>query len=116
MSEQLSRPPLPELQNRAYQIGETGKIRWEVLEYCVGSGLDLGCGSFKIHKNAIGLDGLPEWNGRPGQQNIAMDVRNLAMFASEQFDFVYSSHCPEDLEEPQKALREWWRRRSSRRA
>lgn len=106
--QRLTRPPLHESENRAYQQGETGKIRYEVLEYCVGSGLDCGCGSFKIHKNAIGLDGRPEWNGIPSQMNIAADVRKLEMFAADAFDFVYSSHCLEDMDEPFRVLKRWW--------
>jgi hypothetical protein len=42
--------------NRAFQFGEAGKIRWEVVEYTRGAGLELGCGPVKLFPHFIGID------------------------------------------------------------
>ena len=96
--------------NRAYVIGESGKIRWEVLEYLNGRGLDLGCGCDRITKTAIGID-LQQPNPmlRPSQAQLPWDAADLSMFASRSMDFVFSAHLLEHLEHPEKVLLEWWR-------
>lgn len=98
------------MHNRAYLVGETGKIRWEVLHYCTGTGLDIGCGSDKIHKNALGVDIQSQpWNGRPNAANIGCDGQRLPLFADRSMDYVYSSHFLEHCGDPKKTLAEWWR-------
>lgn len=101
--------PVTQAMNRAYKIGEVGKHRWDVLRFCTGFGFDLGCGSFKVHRNAIGMDGVGNWGGIPSQANLGGDITKLDWFSDNCADFVFSSHALEDLNEPEKALKDWWR-------
>jgi ADP-heptose:LPS heptosyltransferase/predicted SAM-dependent methyltransferase len=90
---------------------ESKKIVWEVAPYLRGKGLDLGCGTFKILPQAIGVD-TGEDAGKYGWRSVAdirQDATKLNMFASQSMDFVYSSHLLEHVEDHKAALREWWR-------
>lgn len=89
--------------NRAFERGETCKVRWEVIPYTQGTGLDIGCGKEKLWSSSIGVDSA----GR--EANLAGDVRRLRLIADGCMDYVYSSHCLEDLEDTPAALAEWWR-------
>jgi len=83
---------------------ETAKCRRRLLPYCEGIGLDLGHGGDKIRPEAIGVDLFKQ-----ADHDVVGDVRNLFLFADESLDYVYSSHCLEDLEDTEGALREWLR-------
>ena len=80
------------------QGNESGKIKWEIVPYTRGRGLDLGCGIQKTFPHFIGVD-----NGKDGTlfgHPINPDVRvtsaaELPMFASGSMDFVFSSHLLE---------------------
>lgn len=91
-------------ENRAFAAGEVGKIRWEVIGYTQGTGLDLGCGGRKLWPASIGVDG-----GRRGAQNVAGDVSKRLIFDTGSVDYVFSSHCLEDIEDTEQTLAEWWR-------
>lgn len=89
---------------------ETAKIRWRVLSYLRGAGLDIGCGPWKISPHAVGIDG----NFYPGapegsKPNLRMDCSKLPIFADECFDFVFSSHLLEHIHDTEATLREWLR-------
>ena len=73
---------------------ESAKIRWEALPYTRGAGLDIGCGPWKAFRHAIGIDG----DKHDGVQ-LVMDGTNLAIFADGKFDFVFSSHFLEHVED-----------------
>ncbi len=89
--------------NRAFQQGESVKIRWEVIGYCQGEGLDIGCGDHKIFRHAIGID-------RRGRgANLAGNVERLKLVGDDCMDFVFSSHCLEDIADHEAALADWWR-------
>lgn len=85
---------------------ESRKVRPRVIEFCQGWGLDIGPGTETICKNAwgVGLGGeachVPVDLSKPGA---------LSVFASNQMDFVFSSHCLEDILDTRQALEEWWR-------
>lgn len=91
---------------------EAGKIRFELVPYTRGRGLDLGCGPNKAFPHFIGVD-----NGTDSRLfNIAMkpDVpvdtcERLPLFGSGSMDFVFSSHLLEHIQDYQAALKEWWR-------
>jgi ADP-heptose:LPS heptosyltransferase/predicted SAM-dependent methyltransferase len=93
--------------NRAYTQGESVKIAWELVPYTRGVGLELGCGAFKAFPHFIGLDAAPA-PGAGGPQ-LVMDCRDLSAFASGAFDFVFSSHLLEHIEDTRATLAEWWR-------
>lgn len=89
--------------NRAFAQGEVAKIRWEVIQYTQGTGLDLGCGDWKLWSSSIGV-------GRGGSAvNLAGDVSKRLIIDSDSMDYVFSSHTLEDIEDTDKALAEWWR-------
>jgi ADP-heptose:LPS heptosyltransferase/tetratricopeptide (TPR) repeat protein len=82
---------------------EARKCLPRVRKYLFGSGLDVGCGNFPVVENAIGID------FREGPARIKSDVKSLPMFADGGMDFVFSSHCLEDIKEHKSALAEWCR-------
>lgn len=85
-------------------MGEASKCRSRVLKYCVGKGLDIGCGDDKICPDAIGVDRRIV----PGVTCLVHSADKLE-FHDETMDYVFSSHCLEDLFDRRKGLREWLR-------
>lgn len=90
---------------------EVAKVRNRVISYCVGRGLDLGCGPEKICYDAIGIDSGRDYGGetQPGLRLDLSAPRSLGMFANCCMDYVFSSHLLEDLLDTKGALSEWWR-------
>lgn len=95
----------------APQGNESKKIKWELVPYTRGRGVDLGSGHSKTFPHFISVD-----NGNHAQfgWNIKPDIfvstcEKLDVFASQSMDFVFSSHLLEHIEEHEKALKEWWR-------
>lgn len=87
-------------------MSETAKIRERVLEYCQGYGIDLGCGDDKLKSETIGVDLRP----LPGVNFIGDATKRLnRWFLDQEFDYVYSSHFLEHLDNPIEALCEWVR-------
>ena len=99
------------------QGAEALKIKYEIVPYTRGRGLDLGCGMWKCYEHFIGVDSLKQWGSlSPADKyalNLNVDVRcdceKLDPFASQSMDFVFSSHLLEHIEDAEAALREWWR-------
>jgi predicted SAM-dependent methyltransferase len=83
--------------------GEVDHCRHRLMKYCRGQGLDLGCGMSKIRTDAIGVD-LYNPNADTG-----LDARNLEQYASGHFDYIFSSHLLEEIENTEATLREWLR-------
>lgn len=85
--------------------------------YCKGLGIDVGCGSKKIHPNAIGIDITPR--GIPGkygsetkkisQADICLSGDDLYIFGDSVFDYVIARHNLEHYNNPVRVLREWKR-------
>lgn len=92
------------------QGNESGKIKWEIVKWTRGRGLDLGCGMQKTFPHFIGVD-----SGKDGVlfgHPINPDVRvqtaaELPMFASGSMDFVFSSHLLEHFPLDDDDPREW---------
>ena len=83
--------------------GEVDHCRHRLMKYCQGQGLDLGCGPSKIKPDAIGVDLYhPE-------ADMNMDARLLTPYGNEQFDYIFSSHLLEELQDTEGVLREWIR-------
>jgi SAM-dependent methyltransferase len=61
-----------------------------------GTGIDIGCGDDPVAPNCV------HWDKPQG------DAQELRGVAPESFDWVYSSHCLEDLPDPRRALARWW--------
>lgn len=91
---------------------ESSRIRDYVLPLCVGDGLDVGCGCEKISPNAIGIDYEKQYN-IPDHPLTAADFIGdwqefFYAYPTSRFDFIYSSHYVEDLEDPYaEALIPW---------
>ncbi|MFA6597385.1 MAG: class I SAM-dependent methyltransferase [Ignavibacteriaceae bacterium] len=66
-------------------------------KYCMGRGLDIGFGGDLITPSAQGYD------FEHGDAQLLSNVRN------ESYDFVYSSHTLEHLENVETALKNWFR-------
>ena len=82
-------------------MNETSKTKkiwtaaeWEILQ---GRGIDIGGGPDVVSPNARRFD------MEDG------DANEITRFVSDQFDFVYSSHCLEHMREPRKVILDWWR-------
>lgn len=93
------------------QGNEAAKIKYHIVPYTRGRGLDIGCGSFKAYPHFIGVDNLNHqqqfgWEMRP---DVVSEADDLSMFANQSLDFVFSSHTLEHLENTRKALKEWLR-------
>jgi hypothetical protein len=54
---------------RTSRGNESAKIRWHVVQYMRGSGLDIGCGPWKISPHAVGVDGQNYINGTSGPES-----------------------------------------------
>jgi len=73
-------------------------------KYIQGNGIDIGCGKLygydsedKIHKNAIAHD------------KDMCDAHKMHIFEDCNFNYVYSSHVLEHLEDPVLAIKNWYR-------
>lgn len=95
-----------------YTADETSKIRWELVRYTRGVGLDLGCGPYKGFPHFIGVDNRrdKELFGIDFKPDVEANVHHLTMFADESMDFMYSSHTLEHLDKPLPALQEWFKK------
>ena len=91
-------------------VGETRKIVWEVAPYLRGRGVDIGAGMFKVLPQAMTIDnGHHEMFNHHIDANIRAEADDISIIADKAFDWVYSSHLLEHMEDPLKALKEWWR-------
>ncbi len=81
-------------------MNETSKTKriWNELELGIlqGDGIDIGCGGDPVSDHVRKFDVA---NG---------DANEITRFVSQQFDFVFSSHCLEHMRDPRQALRQWW--------
>lgn len=86
-------------------MGETWKIRDKVQEYCVGKGLDLGCGDEKVHSDATGVD-----IRQTQAVDMILDIAQKLPFPDDEFDYVFSSHALEHLDgDLNRVVAEWVR-------
>jgi len=81
-------------------MDETSKTKkiWTSFENSIltGRGIDIGCGPDPVSPNARKFD------VEDG------DANDILHFVDDRFDFVYSSHCLEHMNDPKKALLDWW--------
>jgi predicted SAM-dependent methyltransferase len=96
------------------QGNEAAKVKYLIVPYTRGRGLDLGCGPFKAFPHFTGVD-----NGHHARQfgwqmqpDVHVDTcENLSLFASGSMDFCFSSHLLEhfEYEKVPTVLAEWMR-------
>jgi len=94
------------------QGNEAAKIKYDIVPFTRGRGLDIGAGAFKAFPHFISVDNMHHaqefgWNYKP--DIVIEDACKLDAFASQSMDFVFSSHTLEHIQDAEKALREWWR-------
>lgn len=83
--------------------GEVDHCRHRLMKYCRGQGVDLGCGLSKIRTDAIGIDiACPT-------ADMNIDARDLRCYPANHFDYVFSSHLLEELQNTKETLQGWLR-------
>jgi len=93
------------------QGDEAQKVKYDVVRWTRGTGLDIGCGPYKVWPHLIGVDNMHHarefgWKMKP---DIVSEAHNLRVFSDNSMDFVFSSHTLEHIEDTARALSEWWR-------
>lgn len=93
------------------QGNEAAKCRWDVVPYIRGKGIDVGCGPTKVLPHAIGIDSCKdvELFGVEMKPDMVCEDACKLSIPDADLDFVFSSHLIEHLNEPARALSEWWR-------
>ena len=88
-----------------------GKIRWELVPYTSGRGVDLGSGPVKVFPHFIGVDINDDYVkvAHALRPDFSADCTKLDLFANESMDFAFSSFLLQFLDDYPAALREWWR-------
>ena len=94
------------------QGNEAAKVRWDIVQYTRGQGLDLGCGPHKAFPHFTGVDNLKDvglFGIEVSPDKVVESCENLVEFEDVSQDFVFSSHLLEHIEDYPAALKEWWR-------
>ncbi len=95
------------------QGNEAAKIKWEIVPYTRGKGLDLGCGPYKAFPHFRGIDSNADAKlfgiEATSADFIIPTCEVLDDFASSSQDFIFSSHLLEHIVEWENALKEWFR-------
>ena len=82
------------------QPSETSKVREAVWPWVrTGVGLDVGCGPDKVHPECTGVDA-------GNYPNVIKGSAEKLTFGDSSFDWVYSAHCLEHLDQPETAIAE----------
>jgi GT2 family glycosyltransferase/ADP-heptose:LPS heptosyltransferase len=82
---------------------ETTKFKHLVERWCTGKGIDIGCHRDPLNTECIAFDDDP-WP----EVTVLGDARKLP-FRAEYFDYVFSSHLIEDVDDTEALLAEWVR-------
>lgn len=88
----------------------TDDVKWGLVPYTRGLGLEVGCGPTKAFPHFIGVDHLPNTRlyGSAVQPDMVLpSVTALPAIATGSMDFVFAPQHPEGQHEV--ALAEWWR-------
>lgn len=94
------------------QGNEAAKVKYDIVPYTRGRGLDLGCGPYKAFDHFTGVDNHDHRKKFGWQFEADVYVEScekLDIFSDKSMDFVFSSHLLEHIENFEDALREWWR-------
>lgn len=96
------------------QGGESEKVKFAIVRYTRGAGIDLGCGPRKAFPHMIGVDSCKDTElfGIAMKPEVVCDVADPAAiernFNEGKLDFVFSTHLLEHIEDYHTALRAWW--------
>jgi ubiquinone/menaquinone biosynthesis C-methylase UbiE len=94
-------------------MSETAKHRHLVLDFCLGNGIDIGCGIDPVVPWAIAFDLPPKDYEKYAKRdarhlNWRGDCRQLPLF-NETANWIHASHVLEDFAEWRPVLEEWSR-------
>ena len=81
-------------------------VRFDLLPYINGEGLDLGCGDARPWDWMVGIDINPGTTQRG--PNLLKDARKLNFIADKSQDFVFSSYLMNEITEWRDVLPQWW--------
>ena len=59
------------------QGAEALKIKYEIVPYTRGRGLDLGCGMWKCYEHFIGVDSLKQWGSLSPADKYALNLNRV---------------------------------------
>ncbi len=93
------------------QGDESSKIKYEIVQYTRGKGIDVGCGPKKFYPHAIGIDSCKDTDLFGIQMKpdvVCDDATNLDFIDDGTLDFCFSSHLLEHVEDYRGALANWW--------
>jgi SAM-dependent methyltransferase len=79
---------------KSKKIWKKGGIEYLALK---GDGIDIGCADCPI------LSSVKCFDQKDG------DANHITKYINKQFDFVYSSHCLEHMNNPRQVILEWWK-------
>lgn len=91
---------------------EAGKVRFDIVPYAAGRGIDIGCGNDKVFGSFLGIDNCLDniLFGAQIRPDMAVETaERLPLFADAGFDCVFSAHTLEHIADYKAALTEWWR-------
>lgn len=90
---------------------EAEKVKFEIVQYTRGKGVDLGCGPNKAFPHMIGVDSCKDtelFNIAMKPDVVCDDASCLDFIDNDTLDFIFSSHLLEHIQDTQAALTEWW--------
>ena len=90
---------------------EAQEIQHIADKYCVGAGLDVGCGERKIVKEAVGIDFVSQY-GIKGHPITQADFHGgwedyFNIKKPQELDYIFSSHLIEDFDNAYDILDRW---------
>jgi len=84
--------------------GQRSKEEFNIAEgYSEGLGLEIGCGNNRFRKDILTID-----IAETSDVDLVWNAEKLP-FTDRTFDFIFSSYCLKDFENPLKILKEWLR-------
>lgn len=93
------------------QGNEAAKVKYEIVHFTRGKGIDLGCGPSKAFPHMIGIDSGKDtelFGVEMKPDVVCEDASNLDFIDDGTLDFVFSSHLLEHIDNTLAALTEWW--------
>jgi SAM-dependent methyltransferase len=94
----------------AWQEKLPDAVKWGLVPYTRGMGLEVGCGPKKTFPHFVGVDSLPNtrlFGSHVQPDMVVKNVGKLPQLAGAQYDFVFAPQHPNASHEV--AFEEWWR-------
>ena len=90
--------------NKSYEY----RVKKGYGDFFQGRGVDIGCGKAPLSQAVFnGITELVEYDNEEGQSEN--DGNTCSNLEDGSFDFVYSSHCLEHMDDPYSSYRNWIR-------